>query len=160
MQGGRYGGRADVPRVGGVCGGTVAGLRLQRLKENPAVLQFGARRTPVPISPFQVTRVSKILEAFCDDRVPPEVRDQVELRFRFEGNSVILFERRPAFQRPGDWTEIQIARFRYFVGRQEWALFWSDRNSKWQRYDLIPDSPSFEDLLTEVDSDPTCIFWG
>jgi hypothetical protein len=84
----------------------------------------------------------------------------VEVRFRFEGNAVILFEHRPAFQCPGEWVEIPIARFRYFVARQEWVLFWKNRNSKWQRYDLIPASPSFEDLLEEVESDPTHIFWG
>jgi hypothetical protein len=114
----------------------------------------------VPISPFQIARVSKILDAFCDARVPPEVRDQVDVKYRFEGDTVFLFEHRPAFQRPDEWVEIPVAKFRYFVERQQWALFWSDRNSKWHRYDLIPASPSFEDLLQEVDSDPTRIFWG
>ena len=114
----------------------------------------------MPISPFQIARVSKVLQEYCNARVPPEVRDKVEVKFRFEGNIVFLFEHRPAFQRPGEWMEIPVARFRYFVERQEWALFWCDRNSKWRRYELIPPSPSFDDLLQEVDSDPTCIFWG
>lgn len=114
----------------------------------------------MPISPFQIARVSKILQDYCNARVPPEVRDQVQLKFRFEGNSVFLFEHRPPWDNREDWIEIPVAKFRYFVGRQEWVLFWRDRNEKWHRYELIAPSPSFEDPLAEVDSDPTCIFWG
>jgi hypothetical protein len=27
-------------------------------------------------------------------------------------------------------------------------------------YDLLPPSNRVDDLLTEIDRDPTCIFWG
>ena len=114
----------------------------------------------MPISSFQVAQVSKILQAYCDARVPLEVRDQVEVRFRFEGLSVVLVEARPAWNRPGAWAESPVAKFRYYVERQEWALYWRDRNQNWHPYELIPASAVFEELLKEVDSDPTRIFWG
>jgi hypothetical protein len=40
-----------------------------------------------------------------------------------------------------------------------WTLYYADRNSKWHRYDIEP-SADFDDLLREVDEDPTAIFWG
>ena len=114
----------------------------------------------MPISPFQVARVSKLLQEYCDARVPPEIRAELEVKFRFDGNSLILFERRPAFNRPGDFVEPVVAKFRYYVERQEWVLYWRDRNQRWHRYERIPPSPAFDDLLEEVDADPTGIFWG
>ncbi|MCH7857748.1 MAG: DUF3024 domain-containing protein [Gemmatimonadetes bacterium] len=114
----------------------------------------------MPISHFEQKRVSKILSQYCDERVPPHVRDKIELRFRFEGNSVILFEHRPSLTGSGEWVESVVAKFRFFVGRQEWALYWRNRNQLWKRYELIRPSRLFDDLLSEVDADPTRIFWG
>ena len=114
----------------------------------------------MPISEFERKRVSGILTRYCDETVPSHVRDQVQLRFGFDGNSVILHEYRPPWDGRGDWNEIPVAKFRYFVGRQEWALYSRDRNLRWRSYDLIAPSAVFEDLLTEVEADPTGIFWG
>jgi len=52
-----------------------------------------------------------------------------------------------------------VARFRFFVGRQDWALYCRDRNGRVKPYDLVAPSRLFEDLLPEVDADPTVIFW-
>jgi hypothetical protein len=114
----------------------------------------------LPISSFEQKRVSKLLREYCDQRIPPHIRDEVQLGFRFEGNNVVLYERRPAWNRPGEWVEPSVAKFRFFVGRQGWALYWRDRNGRWKRYDLVAPSRQFEDLLEEVDADPTGIFWG
>lgn len=114
----------------------------------------------MPISETEKNSASWLLSQFCETRIPPHVRDQIELGFRFEGNVVYLFERRPNWRGSGEWTSMDIARFRYFVGRGEWVLYWSDRNQIWHRYDLIGDWLPFRRLLKEVDEDPTCIFWG
>ena len=114
----------------------------------------------MPISSFERRRVSKLLNGYCDQRVPLQIRNELELRFRFEGNSVVLYERRPAWNRLGEWTESAVAKFRYFVGRQEWVLYWRDRYGRWKQYDLIGPSRVFEDFLSEIDEDPTGIFWS
>jgi hypothetical protein len=112
------------------------------------------------MSEFERRRTSGILTRYCEEKVPSHVRGEVQLRFRFEGNAVLLYEYRPPWDGAGDWVETMVAKFRYFVGRREWALYWRDRNERWQRYDLIDASRVFDDLLDEVDADPTGIFWG
>ncbi len=37
---------------------------------------------------------------------------------------------------------------------------WPDRNSKFHRYDQAEPTSNVETLLSEIDADPTCIFWG
>jgi len=39
-------------------------------------------------------------------------------------------------------------------------LYWRDRNLRFHRYGQLEPSPSIDDLLKEIDRDPTAIFWG
>ena len=39
-------------------------------------------------------------------------------------------------------------------------LFWRDRNLRFHGYDPLEPWQRMNDLLTELDRDPTCIFWG
>ncbi len=101
------------------------------------------------------------LISYIEQRVPPHVRDKVGIGYRFRGNSVTLVERRVPFRDPsGEWIESQIAQFRFDPKGNIWSLYWSDRNSKWHKYDNIEATEEFDLLLQEVDKDPTAVFWG
>lgn len=41
-----------------------------------------------------------------------------------------------------------------------WTLYWRDRNLRLHVYDLLTPSDRIDDVLAEIDRDPTCIFWG
>ena len=55
------------------------------------------------LSQIQQARVTKRLTAFCDARVPPNVRDKLRVGFRIKGNEVVLFEERPELHTLGVW---------------------------------------------------------
>ena len=59
-----------------------------------------------------------------------------------------------------EWTSFPIARLRYTAVGKSWTLYWRDRNLRFQINDLLSPSRRVEDLLAEIDRDPTCIFWG
>jgi hypothetical protein len=40
------------------------------------------------------------------------------------------------------------------------VYYWRDRNLRFHRYDQLDPSPRVQDLLNELDRDPTAIFWG
>lgn len=48
----------------------------------------------------------------------------------------------------------------YIAANKTWTLCWRDRNRRFHLYDQLAPSPNIEKLLTEIDRDPTCIFWG
>ena len=79
-----------------------------------------------------------------------------------DAGPVTVLECRPPWQGHAEspWTRFPIARLRYTKARQEWALYWRDRNLKFHVYDLVEPTRNVETLLDEVDRDPTCIFWG
>lgn len=41
-----------------------------------------------------------------------------------------------------------------------WTLWWADRNERWDRYWDMDPTPDVDELLREIDEDPTGIFWG
>ena len=102
------------------------------------------------------SKVSK----FCQDRIPPHARDQVRLHYKIRGYFVTLIESRPSYFEKDVWIDIPAAQFRYDEKSNQWSLFWPDRNSRWHEYYDCDSSHDIDDLIREVDEDPSCVFWG
>jgi hypothetical protein len=49
---------------------------------------------------------------------------------------------------------------RYTKSRNRWSLYWRDRNLKFHEDELADPTPDIQDLLDEIDRDPTNIFWA
>jgi hypothetical protein len=107
-----------------------------------------------------LARIRPLLDQYCEARVPLHVRDKVTMGFSVQGSAITIFERRPGFNKPHDWHEEAIARFRYNATSGLWALYCMYRDLRWHRYDSHKPAKRFETLLAEVDADPTHIFWG
>jgi hypothetical protein len=102
------------------------------------------------------------IQRFVDGRVPPRARHQVRLEVEVQGTAVTIVEHRAPWSPEigPEWTRLPIARLRYSPTHAAWTLFWRDRNLLWHRYDRMDPAAHVEPLLTEIDSDPTAIFWG
>ena len=112
------------------------------------------------IPPFIRRPVEERLRVYCEEKVPERLREKIRFGFRVRGNSVILFEERPSFADRSQWVDIVVAQFRFDPEDGKWTLYWADRNSRWHIYDDVSPNKNFHVLLTEVDKDPTGIFWG
>jgi hypothetical protein len=121
------------------------------------ILPQPVRRMPIP--ELERRRVERALDRFRE-RVPVEIRDQLRYEHRFSGNAVLLVERRPSFRDPAVFTELAVARFVYSPTIGGWSLRWRDRHSRWHRYEGFENRPTFQELLDEVQRDPTGIFFG
>jgi len=111
------------------------------------------------IPELEQQRAARALRRFCA-KVPVEIRHQLTHDFRFVRSDVELLERRPHFQDRSRQIEHVVAKFRYNARRGCWTLLWSDRNLRWHAYDGFEEKRDFEDLLREVERDPTGIFFG
>jgi len=100
------------------------------------------------------------LGKYCRERVPPHLKNEVRLGYKFRANTVTLFEERRPFGLPLEWVNIPVAQFRFDSKRKEWTLYCADRNSRWHEYLDTEPTPDLDRLLGEVDEDPTGIFWG
>ena len=110
--------------------------------------------------PEPVRRVAEQeLAKFCERRVPPHAQNSIRLSFAVRGSSLTLFEERQAFLKPGQWTKMPIAQFRYDEDGC-WTLYCADRNDRWHEYIETYPLKDIRELIEEVDEDPTGIFWG
>ena len=100
------------------------------------------------------------MKQYCDTKIPIEHQNEIKLLYNIRGNNVTLIESRPLFLDKNKWGEFKIAQFRYNPNNNKWALYCRNRNEKWFIYMNIDDCENLEDLLKEVDDDPTGIFWG
>ena len=102
------------------------------------------------------------VQRWCAARVPEHARHQVRVECQVAPRHLTIVERRAPW-REGfgpEWTSFPIARLRYTAANKSWTLYWRDRNLRFHTYELLAASHRVEDLLTEIDRDPTCIFWG
>lgn len=110
----------------------------------------------MPLPEIEVHRVNKLFTKFCDERIPPDARDQIKLLYNIIGNKVILVESRPYYDDPSKWTEMPVAQFEYSATTKIWSLYGYNRNDKRLPYS----KGSLEKLIQEVNKDTTGIFWG
>jgi hypothetical protein len=104
-------------------------------------------------------QAEKLVGTYCEKRNPAHVRDQMRLSFSVRGSSITLFDERPSYLDEKVWIKMSVAQFRYGEDGK-WTLYCADRNSRWHEYWDLDASENLQDLLDEVDDDPTCIFWG
>lgn len=107
---------------------------------------------------LDATRVQR----WCAARVPEHARHQVRVECQLAARHLTIIERRAPWRddHGPEWSSIPITRLRYTATTNTWTLYWRDRNQKFHRYDLIDPSAHVDDLLDEIDKDPTGIFWG
>jgi hypothetical protein len=102
----------------------------------------------------------RLLTPLREPHADPTVNAKLRIGFRFEANTVILFESRPRFQNPSEWQEEPVAKFKFNKSAQRWLLYCMFRDLKWHEYEPLPEADELATLVAEVRADPTGIFWG
>ena len=94
--------------------------------------------------------------------MPERVRDEVRVEVDVAARHLTIVECRPPWRADvgAEWTRFPIARLHYVKTSGMWSLCWRDRNLRFHAYDLAAPTASIEELLAELDRDPTAIFWG
>jgi len=102
------------------------------------------------------------LQRWCAARVPEHARHQVRVECDLAPGHVTIVERRAPWREDlgPEWTSLPIARLRYTAAAKTWSLYWRDGNLRFHAYDALAPTSRIEDVLTEIDRDPTRIFWG
>lgn len=112
-------------------------------------------------SEFETKRYEKIIGQFIEQRrPPPHIRDQLDLGFRVQDQSVEIFEIRPVWREPGKKMESPVAKATYVKTQDVWKIYWQRADLKWHSYDLNPEVETLEEFLAIVEKDECACFWG
>src|SRR5690606_34910997 len=113
------------------------------------------------ISEFEIRRCEKAMQGFLEERRPPaHIRDQLDLGYRFDGQSIEIFEVRPSFRYPDEKIESPVAKATYVKSRKLWKVYWMRQDLKWHRYPPAPEVRHVEDFIALVKEDAHACFFG
>lgn len=109
---------------------------------------------------IELARAERLLAPLCRPAPDAKVAAVLQIGYRIEGSTIVLVERRPRFQKPKEWGELPVAKFRFVKSQATWRLYCMMSDLKWHTYEPLPESPDVKALIEEVRRDPTGIFWG
>lgn len=93
-------------------------------------------------------------------RPPIEMRDQIDLKYKLEGQSIIIYEVRPRWNDQSKTTETNVAKATYVKSKELWKVYWMQGDLKWHAYDPAPMAGSLKVFLEIVDEDKHGCFRG
>ncbi len=110
---------------------------------------------------LQTVDVIEVMENFIERRRPPlHLRDQVDLSYKIEGQSVIIFELRALWNNGEEKIESPVAKATFVKTSNNWKVFWRRADMKWYSYKPQPTINSLAEFVMLVDNDKHCCFWG
>ena len=114
------------------------------------------------LAEIELARVRKAMDVFMQRRRPPaHIRSKLDLGFRITGQSVEIFEVRPAWRGlPDEKHESPVAKATYVRARGIWRVFWQRRDLKWHSYNPKPEVKSVEEFASLVSEDAPACFFG
>ena len=113
------------------------------------------------ISEFEYKHRQKALDKFMQKHRPPShVRHRLDIGYRIDNQSVVIFEIRPKWGIPEERVESPVAKATFVKSRKCWKIFWLGSNSKWQGYLPMPVVDTLEEFLQAVSDDGDGMFFG
>ena len=111
-------------------------------------------------SEFELKYVENTVWKMCKRRSPAHVGDRLRTVYVVEEHDVTVYEERPHWKNPQEWTRTGIAKFKYNRKQKVWKLYWMRQDLKWHLYGPLPESMRIDRLVVEVDKDPDGAFFG
>ena len=105
--------------------------------------------------------IIEIMENYLEKVRPPEnIRNQLDVGYIIEGQSVILAEIRPGWNIPIEYFSYGYAKATFIKSKNVWKIFWMRATLKWQLYEPMPEVMSLNEFLKVVDKDDYHCFKG
>ncbi len=112
-------------------------------------------------SEFVQKQIEEEATRFLEKRRPPaSIRGQVDLCFKIEKQSIILFEIRPRWDKPSIKLELPFAKATYSKAGRLWKVYWRQSDGEWHPYAPAPETTQLADFFRIVDEDEHACFWG
>ncbi len=105
-------------------------------------------------------RIKKEVGGLCSKRTPAHLKDKLRFEYEIDKQSVIIYEIRPMWDNPDEFTKSPTAKLTYVISRKIWNLYWQRANMKWKKYEPKESAKNLKDLVQEIDNDIYGCFFG
>lgn len=93
-------------------------------------------------------------------RPPVEIRDKFDIGYRFEDNTLEVFEIRPHGMEEDRIIERPVAKTHYVETQKVWKIYWWRASGKWADYLPMPEVNTIKEFFKVLDQDAHAYFWG
>lgn len=100
------------------------------------------------------------IRGWCEKRSPQNSKSELVIEPEFDGDDAHVLERRAPWQPDGQWSSLRAATLHYEPSGMTWALRAYDSDERSRPYTRRGLGTSLDDVLDELDDDPTGLFWG
>jgi hypothetical protein len=111
-------------------------------------------------SEMEIKFIESVVGKMCKRRSPPHLKEKIRIYYEIANHDVTIFEERPRFKEPNEWSKLPCAKFKYDRTNRHWKLYWMRKDRKWHRYKTDTESTELEGLAAEVDRDSYGAFFG
>jgi hypothetical protein len=110
---------------------------------------------------IHIVEVIEVMENFLSRCRPEEdVRDDLDVGYKIEDQSVIIHEIRADWRNPKKKIEPPIAKATYIKKSGSWKVFWMRADQKWHPYKPKAVVDSLSQFVEVVEEDAHNCFWG
>jgi hypothetical protein len=114
----------------------------------------------MPFTEIELKYIENTIGKMCKRRSPAHLCDQLRMAFEVKGYDVTVYEERPRWNNPQQWSSLPVAKFKYIRKDNVWKLYWMRQDMKWHSYEMPRGTRTLEALVEEVDTDPHGAFFG
>jgi hypothetical protein len=110
---------------------------------------------------LQTVEVIEAMENFITRSRPPEhIRPKLDIAYKIEDQSIIVFEIRPRWDKPDEKKENHVAKTTFVKTKNHWKVFWLRADLNWHSYKPKPTVKSINEFIKLVEEDKHHCFWG
>lgn len=105
--------------------------------------------------------IIEVMENYVESIRPPEdMRERLDISYKIDKQSVILYEIRPLLLHPEQKIEFEYARATYVKSSGKWKVYWMRASGKWNVYDPMPEVAILKEFVRLVEEDAHHCFKG
>ncbi len=105
--------------------------------------------------------IIEIMENYIDRiRPPKEIRMKLDVNYKIENQSIILFEIGPCWNDKSKYQTIEYAKASFIKKNKIWKIYWMRASLKWDSYEPKKAVKKITDFLKIVDEDKFGCFKG
>ena len=113
------------------------------------------------IDALQTLDVIEAMENFIARIRPPEhIRPELDLGYKIENQSILVFEIRPQWDKPQVIRESPVAKTTFVKAKNHWKVFWMRADLNWHSYSPKPTVKTVKEFTKLVSEDKHHCFWG
>jgi hypothetical protein len=84
----------------------------------------------------------------------------LDINYRVEGQSIVVYEIRPLWNNPNIKIESEIVKTTFVKKENIWKILWFRSDMKWHSYKPNPKVNSLKEFIKIVEEDNLGCFWG